>query len=238
MTRGRADSRDQRYDRGVRSASHPCPTRGCARPQRLGARGWVAAAVALLAIAPAPPARAQQHQDSAVAAAQRCGTIRVKAHAVDRRVRVRVQVTSGRASCRTARRVARYAMTHPNDQNGPAGPRGWTCFRGGPSQPHTPSGFGCQRRSPAALIEGLFLEAGARNCGDPPGYFGLRAKRLSCSKARDVQRRWVRRQPGGSAEQLVKVGRFRCRGEGAGETFVIRCKRQRPRAAVTFRGGG
>ena len=81
-------------------------------------------------------------------------------------------------------------------------------------------------------------EAKTRECGDPPGYFDLRATGVSCAKAREVHRRWVNKQPGGSAEQLVRVGRFRCRGESAGETFVIRCKRARPQATVRFAGGG
>lgn len=235
---------EARYDRIV-TRFHPCPARS--RTARLVACGWLGGVIALILIALETPAHAQQHRDGAVAAVDRCGTIRVKAYETQRRARVRVQVTSGRASCRTARRVARYAMTHPGGQAGPDGPRGWTCFRGGPSQPHTPSGFGCRRRSPAAVIEGFFLrprsslepsEASARDCGDPPGYFDLKAKGVSCPKAREVQRRWVEKQPGGSAEQVVKVGRFRCRGESAGESFVIRCKRKRSRATVRFQGGG
>ena len=82
----------------------------------------------------------------------------------------------------------------------------------------------------------------ARRCSLPPragAYFGLMAKGVSCSTARRVQWRWVRKQPGGSPEQVVKVGRFRCRGASVGvEDFVIRCKRKRPRATVTFGGGG
>jgi len=87
-------------------------------------------------------------------------------------------------------------------------------------------------------MEGIFLRPGSsRDCGDSPFSFDLKAKGVSCSKAREVARRWVEKS-GGAVEQLVKVGRFRCRGKGTGESSVITCKRKRPRATVKFGRGG
>lgn len=93
--------------------------------------------------------------------------------------------------CKTADRVAKYAMTH-NVGNAPLGPRGWGCARGSAVDELE---FACDHERTAATVKVLELVTQEWNqCGTVAfeagptdwGAFNIQARRVTCNGARRI----------------------------------------------------
>jgi hypothetical protein len=89
---------------------------------------------------------------AAVAESRDCGAFRATS-STGSSAHVRVSVYTGPVSCRQARRVLRYSITHGSSTN----PKGWICARGGPDILPTAAGYSCEAQHPHRIVTGRFL---------------------------------------------------------------------------------
>jgi hypothetical protein len=94
----------------------------------------------------------------ASADAHDCGSFRATSF-TGSSAHIGVSVYAGPVSCRQARRVLRYAITHREAHGNSAlgSPRGWACARGAPDIFPAAAGYSCEATHPRRIVSGRFI---------------------------------------------------------------------------------